>query len=139
MLEYSVMSPSGKMNVFFTEYETALKIYHENKDRWSDDLKNSLQPISWADPKGKIKSPVKQIGKDQIPWPYIDIETFLTQCEPQEMWKFGYKGSGWVISDREDADFERLNSIEENIDGFYAEPIQMSEFELSLLPEFEGW
>lgn len=34
MIEYNIMSPSGKVCVDYYDYDTALKIYNENKELW---------------------------------------------------------------------------------------------------------
>ena len=48
MLKFNVMSPSGKIGFGYNEYEIALKIFNENKEKWSG-WNKEITHIIWID------------------------------------------------------------------------------------------
>lgn len=77
MIEYNIMSPSGKVCVDYYDYDTALKIYNENKELWKG--------------YNKITEHVYFMRYDAnnrcTHQGFIKDEDFLTICKPTKCWE----------------------------------------------------
>jgi len=131
MIEYSVMSPSGKVCVDYYDYDTALKIYNENKELWKG-YNKKIEHIHFK--KYDKNNKCAQHG-------FINDEDFLTICKPSKCWEMWYDNSSICIVDSYDVIESEIENAKdnENEDEFHYNEIMMSEFERDLLPEFQGF
>ena len=125
------MSPSGKICVDWYDYEQALIIYNKMKDLWKEPYKSQSVHIIYHFEFGDLKEDGGLTDKQ-----------FLSDyCKPiyDKYYQIGYKGLGTYIGTPEQLEQEKIDAKENDIlDDLTYDLIMISDFELSLLPEFEG-
>jgi hypothetical protein len=129
MIEYSIMSPSGKVGVDWYFYDQALMVYHQMKSLWVDPYKSQSWHILYhfklddLDEQGSLTD-----------------EEFLNDCVPKLYYRINYIGMGSYIGSKQQLDDEIELAIESKmLNELHYTPIIISDFELKLLPEFEGF
>jgi hypothetical protein len=124
------MSRTGKMNVEFLPYDKALELYQILSKEWIYPYVNLKDKISY----------IMEQDNGVILSGFVSEDKFINECVPKKFYKIGYKGFGFYIGTEEDMNCEIIEAKKSNdLDELICDEIIISEFEVSLIPEFIGF